>query len=277
MPPPEHRDAAEERRRADALQAPGPGDPPWPARPSGWRHDFPAPPWAFPVPFTPLDGLGLLGWTIVAQVVVVGVVVGLTGDDDLGDVASLITVLAIYLVTLVGVAVVLRARGALSWRVLGPLPPTLRQAGIGVGAGVVGWLGINALLALVSFLTAYEPATRQSVLEQAESGTAQVLLGVLVAGVVGPLTEEVIHRGVLFQSLRRRAGLWPAVGLSSLAFAAAHLELAGEPPLLLALAVFGALLAVVFHRAGSLLAAVVAHGTFNSLTLAVSFLAAGGA
>lgn len=264
-------EVAQEERAATALLTPAAGDPPWPALGRGWRHDTADPLWAFPVPFTAFDGVVLLLWGLVAQVLVGGVAVALAGDAALEDLGALWAVVAIYAVTLPGQLVVLRARGALSWRLLGPVPPGLRHAGLGLLAGAGTWVASNALLATFALLSGYEPETRQSVLERAETGgLAALALGVVVAVVLAPVVEELVHRAVLFQALRRRIGGRAAGVASAGIFAVVHLELVGEPPLLAALFLFGLVLAWVLHRTGSLVAPVTAHATYNGLTLVAS-------
>jgi hypothetical protein len=66
----------------------------------------------------------------------------------------------------------------------------------------------------------------------------------LVGGLLNALPEEVVFRGVLFQALKRRTGLWPATIISSLLFAAVHVEIA--QPLFLLLLVGGSLALMLF-------------------------------
>jgi membrane protease YdiL (CAAX protease family) len=67
--------------------------------------------------------------------------------------------------------------------------------------------------------------TRQAVVEVASGAGRglEVLLLVLLLGVVAPVVEEIVHRGVLLSALRRRLSPWPAIVTSAAVFAAIHL------------------------------------------------------
>ena len=86
-----------------------------------------------------------------------------------------------------------------------------------------------------------------------------LLLAVLAVSVVAPFAEETYFRGFVFGWLRGRTPLWLAVVVSSLLFALAHAELA----LLLPTFTLGCLLALVYHRSGSLYPGMVIHAVFN--------------
>lgn len=90
----------------------------------------------------------------------------------------------------------------------------------------------------------------------------KVLLSVFVVVLV-PLVEESYFRGVIFRSLDRLVLTPVAVVLSGLLFGLAHGELLQLP----ALALFGAVLAVLAHRSGRLGPGMVAHAAFNGLTV----------
>ncbi len=89
-----------------------------------------------------------------------------------------------------------------------------------------------------------------------------IVLLVLVAGLV-PLAEELLFRGVLYGMLRERWGLAPAVLLSALLFAVAHLV----PLLLPALFVMGLVLALLREYTGSLIPCIMLHSLQNGLAL----------
>ena len=123
-------------------------DPAWPdPPPEGFRHDAGDPDEAFPVPFSAFDALAMVIWTIVAQVIVVGIAIGmgvLSGDPDVDPIATtgLTVQIVAQVLTLLGMVVYLRGRGVLSWRILGPIRPRWSHVGIGMGLGV----GVPSLL-----------------------------------------------------------------------------------------------------------------------------------
>lgn len=79
--------------------------------------------------------------------------------------------------------------------------------------------------------------------------------------VVAPIFEEVIYRGLLWNAIEWRWGRWVAFAVSTVVFAAAHLELS-RFPLLLVVAVPVALARLY---SGSLVASIAAHSATNLL------------
>lgn len=101
-------------------------------------------------------------------------------------------------------------------------------------------------------------------------GPTDVILLVLIVGVLAPIFEEIFFRGLLQRSLLKR-GMGPVVsiGLTSVLFAAPHLQGLQMPGLTLAGALFGTLA----YRADRLGPAIAAHVTFNMVTV-IGLLAA---
>lgn len=156
---------------------------------------------------------------------------------------------------------VVRRRG-LSWAALGLRPTQAR------------WYTVALLLALASFPLVMvvnagvqallgEPLRNPQleILAPAEFSWGALAVMLLMAGLVVPVVEEIVFRGLLFGWLRTRFGLAAGIALSALAFAFAH----GIPVLAPALAVQGILLAWLYARSDSLWPGVVMHGTFNGL------------
>jgi membrane protease YdiL (CAAX protease family) len=80
-----------------------------------------------------------------------------------------------------------------------------------------------------------------------------------------PIGEEVFFRGFIFSTLRRWGWAW-AVTLSSLLFAAVHLQVVHFLPILL----LGVVLAVLYQRTGSLVASIAVHGVNNLIAALAS-------
>lgn len=92
---------------------------------------------------------------------------------------------------------------------------------------------------------------------------ALVLLGVLI-----PICEELLFRGVILRSLLDRWGAWPAILVSALIFGAFHLHpVHGLIAFLLGIAAGWAMVAT-----GSVLTAIAVHVTNNFLGLGVSIV-----
>lgn len=101
-----------------------------------------------------------------------------------------------------------------------------------------------------------------------------LLLMLLLVGVLVPIIEEIIFRGLILGWLCRHLPFAIAVPANALLFSVVH----GIPQLMPALAVMGLVLCVFALRSGSLWPAIVVHGTFNSLMTVTYYAAlAGGA
>lgn len=242
---------------------------PWPERPDGWRHDAPDPPDAFEVPWRWVDGVALVVLSLFAQVSV-GATMFALGVDPLAGMNLFLTVgLSQGLMLGIG-ALYLRSRNALSWHLLGPVRPAWKHVWVGVGVGVSGYLIVVTLAALAQAVAGPIEPPSQEVLDRSLEGGAAALLGLALAGLVAPVTEEFVYRAVLFQGLRQRVGLWPAMGISSIIFGVMHLEI----PLfyMAVLAILGFWLAGAFHRTGSVVVPIVGHATFNAIQLTVGLV-----
>lgn len=101
-----------------------------------------------------------------------------------------------------------------------------------------------------------------------ESTLALIAVAVLVT-VVAPIAEEFFFRGFCFTALRRWLGLVPAVALTGVIFGAIHLG-GTSVEFLAPLAVFGALLCLLYVKTGSILPCMVLHALNNSLALGVT-------
>ena len=110
----------------------------------------------------------------------------------------------------------------------------------------------------------------QTVLE--ENDTIAFTIFFLTAAIAAPLFEEVLFRGFLLPSLTRYIPVWGSIVASSLIFAAAHLSLSEVLPL----TVLGAVLGFIYTRSRNLLAPMLLHSAWNSVTMIGLFLLGGG-
>jgi hypothetical protein len=93
------------------------------------------------------------------------------------------------------------------------------------------------------------------------------------AAVAAPVFEETLFRGFLLPSLTRYVPVGGAIALSALVFATAHLSLSEVLPL----ATLGIVLGVVYTRSRDLLAAILLHSLWNSITMIGLFILGSGA
>ncbi len=93
----------------------------------------------------------------------------------------------------------------------------------------------------------------------AADSTAQLLMMMLFATIIAPITEELIFRFGIFRYLRGRVPRSVVFILPALMFAAAHQSLSAGLPLF----VFGLIQAVAYERTGRIAVPMIAHGLFN--------------
>lgn len=238
--------------------------------------DVPPPPSLPPIAAPDLiDAFSALLALIGVQFVVggIGVALLLAADVEVAGAPLLAVVLASQLAALVVLATLPLLRHRPLRMLVGPARARAVHvaAGLAVGAGgLVLAYGVNALLLRWSGST--EPV-EQLLLEELAAGSAAVALAVVVAVVLAPITEEIAFRVLLLGALHRRAGVVPALVGSTLAFTVAHAEVATSQPLaLVGLGTLGLLLGIAYLRSGTVVVPIVAHATFNavSLTLALS-------
>ncbi len=139
---------------------------------------------------------------------------------------------------------------------------------------VLAWLAAG-----LRFLLGVEDATPQAIVEAvAETrGTSTMAAVVVGVAVLGPVVEEMIHRGLVFRMLlgNNRKPI-TAVIVSSVLFSAIHLvdpslySAAGAVTLLVLFA-FGLFLGTLRARTGTLGPTIFAHSGFNLTTLVVLF------
>ncbi|HLY09252.1 MAG TPA: CPBP family intramembrane glutamic endopeptidase [Planctomycetota bacterium] len=155
-------------------------------------------------------------------------------------------------------------------RILGLVPPARSRDLFvlplaGVLLAILGGLGADLVYRLFSGGAPPPPQRTVQWLGGIHSAGLRIL-AILVVGGVAPIVEEVVFRGVVFRTLRERAGLFSSVVLSSILFALAHLD----PDHALHLFAIGAVLAWIVSRCGSLYPGMILHSAIN---LSALFLA----
>jgi membrane protease YdiL (CAAX protease family) len=171
------------------------------------------------------------------------------------------------------------------WRVVrydvglsvGPQPAANLLAGFGAYVTALPLLAIGAIVMLALMFVAkkfgYSPATPSHPLTPfvAESGLWGRIQALLVAGVVAPIVEETMFRGVLYRHLReytaaggRLLSVFASAVLVSFVFAVIHPQgWLGVAPLMGLAVAF----CLVREWRGSLLPAMVAHAMQNTMTV----------
>jgi len=140
--------------------------------------------------------------------------------------------------------------------------------------GKTVWYSFLALLAifLVSFLYVFlmnslfsieAPSSKIEVLVRNRSLSSNILL--VVVTLIAPFSEEVFFRGFLYSAFKKNWGVNAGLFLSSLLFAAVHLELYSFIPLM----IIGWILAYMFEKTKSLVPAIFLHGVYNLILILI--------
>jgi membrane protease YdiL (CAAX protease family) len=158
----------------------------------------------------------------------------------------------------------------------GAAVPSPGEVGVGVIGGVVGGmvpivLGVLAIWATTGFTSTHGTATDIAGIKP--EGTAGWIVVILLVVVGAPIIEELFFRGLVQGAFMRRIGTTPAIFVTALIFCAAHTLNEGPiaPMILLAPALVLGYLRVRTQR---LAAGMVAHATFNGLTLCLLLIPA---
>jgi len=233
--------------------------PPQEPAPESATPDVPAVPWRW------TDALLVLVLVFLSGIVVLPVLTALR----LGVFFTpTLTVVGAILMGSLSILVV-RARHPQHWRLLfGSRAPRWADVGVGVGAALVGLVGVTLIVVLLTL--GGQPPQVQAELRDAMDNRSTLPLIALATILVVPIAEELLYRGVLFQALRTRLGRWPAMGLSGFIFGLLHVQwdsVAGTLLLLAAFYPFGMWLAWLLERRRTLLVPIVCHATYNGLNL----------
>jgi membrane protease YdiL (CAAX protease family) len=167
-----------------------------------------------------------------------------------------------------GTVLWLRIRHRPAFAAIGLPKSPVREAGSGVGWGLVIRLGsIPVILFVASLVEVFidRPLLTPEQLET-DVGAGTMALAVLLAVVVAPVAEELFFRGFLYRSLRVRHGYWFAGLVSSILFGLVHFQpegLLASLPLMVGVTAAAMAWAYLYDRAGSILVPVTSHMAFN--------------
>lgn len=213
------------------------------------------------------------GWAEVAAALV-GLVVGgflpaaLLVKSDLDP-----TVLGLVLTAMTGVggmlgffaAFLLRIR---SWSAFGIRATSPRWLAIGAGLGIVAFVAKGFAVMAYTMLTGGEQNPQTAFAPVANGGIWAIIAATFFIGVVVPIAEEFLFRGVVTTVLLRYGAIIGVVG-GALIFALFH----GINVVLPAALVCGIAAGEVFRRSGSIWPAVMVHVMFNLPTIPLMVLA----
>ena len=166
----------------------------------------------------------------------------------------------------------LMALRRLSLHAVGLTPLTRRWLWLCLGLGLALLFGRQllavGLAALAPGLQVGADLLAQVLLPEGALDKAAVLV---LGGVVAPVGEELLFRGVLFGALRRRWSFWPAAVVSSLIFGTIHVI----PLQMITAATLGVALCWARERSRTLTAPVVMHVVNNLVAFILAFIGLG--
>ncbi|HEY4441349.1 MAG TPA: type II CAAX endopeptidase family protein [Candidatus Elarobacter sp.] len=171
----------------------------------------------------------------------------------------------VYLPVVVALGVGLPRLAQRSLRDLGLRLPTVGEIGWALAAAVGMFVAIQVTGALEERLV-HSKITETAVDMLKSAHGPALALFVTFAVVIAPFVEELVFRGFIFNAFLRYTGPAVAIVLSGLLFGVAH----GDPhslPAMLPLAAGGMVLAWFYYRTGSLAVTMIAHGTFNLVSV----------
>ena len=122
-------------------------------------------------------------------------------------------------------------------------------------AGAVFSLILNYLFALTGWM---ESSASYSQVAKEQFSYA-LIPALFFYGVISPLIEEEVFRGIVYNSLRRKIGIFPAILGSALLFGAIH----GNMVQMLYGTIMGIVMASLYEKYGKLLAPILFHSAAN--------------
>ena len=145
-----------------------------------------------------------------------------------------------------------------------------------VASNILKGMAVGVILLAVSIFSEniytsmlFITPTDHPLLVQVENATTwqQLIVPLFLAGVLAPISEEMLYRLFTFLPMQERWGFWGGAIASSLVFAVMHFNLywLGE------MMVVGVGLAYVYYSTGSLLSAMIAHSVINTSKILMLF------
>jgi len=137
------------------------------------------------------------------------------------------------------------------------------------------WLGVAVVVMVVlTVLEHYIPSLSSEGMNEMmrrAAGSSGVVVVLLAAGLLVPVFEELVFRGILYSALDDMGGSWLAVVVTSLAFAFAHMQYG---LLLISLTfLLGLLFALLRRATGSVWPGVLVHVANNSIAVLMALYA----
>lgn len=144
---------------------------------------------------------------------------------------------------------------------LGFAKPRQRYVVLGFVVGVLLFVGVGLLGSVLTKLLGTPAPQSFAVAVKGANYTWEFILLTLLGGIVAPLKEEMLFRGLIYPPLRQAFGRGKGILLTGVFFATLHLEVIRFLPLFIG----GVVLTWLYERSSSIWPSIVAHGTWNVL------------
>lgn len=212
---------------------------------------------------------------LVLSTIFGGIWLGVAGDDELGLGGRAFSQVGLWTGLIGAVVFASRRKGSGSVADDFGFRARLQDLWVGLAGGVGSQFVVVPLVVLAFRPLLGDPDVGgpvRDLVEQAPGARAMVLVMIAVVG--APVVEELFFRGLLLRSLQHRLGDGWAIITSGLAFGLAHpndLPFEAMVLVMAGLAALGMVLALIAVRTGRLGACILAHATFNAISLAFAF------
>ena len=131
--------------------------------------------------------------------------------------------------------------------------------------GITGMFTVNIILNLIPF-----PESWQEMLSENSDmiSSSSLFMQVVCVGLISPIAEEVIFRGLMLTTLKKAMNPWVAIVLSSIVFGVVH----GNPIGIIYATGMGILMGWLYHRTGSIVACSLFHMVYNLMSLFAMYI-----
>ncbi|MFB4213423.1 lysostaphin resistance A-like protein [Shouchella sp. JSM 1781072] len=182
--------------------------------------------------------------------------------------AGTMTGFVMAVVFTLGVYVIALRPHQLSWHAVG-----VRRFSQTYWKWIIVWtiVLIVASLLIVILMDLFQMSTEN---EKTESLTADMnwltfSIGFISAAIISPIYEEIFYRGFLYRWFRVKWGMWAGLLCSSFIFTIVHVPTYNTLPVNF---ISGLVFAWTYEKTGSILPAILIHGTFNGLAVILTAL-----
>ncbi len=124
---------------------------------------------------------------------------------------------------------------------------------------ICGQFATELLMTGVSVVFPWMMESYNEINESFQIDTLPPVLMILIVGVIGPIAEEFLFRGMIYGRLRRAFSVWPAAIISAVAFGAFHANWVQG----IYAGALGIVMAIVYEETSTIWASVLMHMLFN--------------